>query len=322
MLNRTQTIESKKEASLQGKVAIVVVSYNSGKDLRTLFSSLDTLSYQNFKIFLVDNCSSLEEQEQLNEFEDRKDLQLVRNVENAGFAAGNNLGIRKALIWQPDFIWLLNADTIVEPDALSSLMSAASKSSQVDCWGNLVCSGMPRDNATVWCKGGEIDLAQQEVAMRSYGESYKPASKPSSPEVCDYIPGCSMFFRPELIKKVGFMPEDYFMYFEETAWCAEMRRKGLTLAVDPNAIVWHATDDGKTSSVFHTYYYNRNQLKFWFRQSSLVGRLSLVFDSAFKKLPRALKAFYKAGSLAEKEIFKAHARANLDFLLCRGGRRI
>ena len=303
-------------------MAIVIVSYNSSQDLRTLFSSIDTLSHQNFKIFLVDNCSSVEEQEQLKEFEARKDLFLIRNVENAGFAAGNNLGMRKALVWQPDFIWLLNADTVVEPEALSSLLSVAGKNPQVDCWGNLVCSGMPRENATVWCRGGEIDLAQQEVAMRSYGESYNPAAEPSNPEVCDYIPGCSMFFRPELIEKVGFMPEDYFMYFEETDWCAEMNKKGLTLAVDPNAVVWHATDDSKTASVFHTYYYNRNQLKFWFRQSSLGGRLSLVLDSAFKKLPRALKAFYSASSFSEKEIFKAHARANLDFLLCRGGRRI
>jgi len=303
------------------RVAIVVVTFNSGKYIEALVRSLSSLNHQNFKIYIVDNCSLPEEVALLEALEARPEVELLKNIENSGFAAGNNLGIRKALVWQPDYLWLLNADTLVEPSTLTSLLTSAEANPGIGCWGSLIYSGEPRANPLVWAQGGEIDQSSQEVSMKGYGQQISSETR-NDLEFCDYIPGCSMFFRPALIRMAGFMPEDFFMYFEETAWCAEMRKKGLKLAVDPESVVWHLQEEGKTSTVFHTYYYNRNQLKFWFQQATVARKMAIFFKALFRTLPKAVWARLHAPDRAHKAIFNAHIMATLDFLLGRSGRRI
>ncbi len=53
-------------------------------------------------------------------------LVLIKNDKNYGFAEGNNIGIRYALkVLDPEYILLLNNDTIVDKDFLSELVSVA-----------------------------------------------------------------------------------------------------------------------------------------------------------------------------------------------------
>lgn len=75
----------------------------------------------------------------------------------------------------------------------------------------------------------------------------------------DYIDGSCLLLRSTAIEDIGMLPEDYFLYFEETHWCFEAKRKGWKLAVNSCSKVFNLTSDKKET--FH-YYFIRNKLLF------------------------------------------------------------
>ena len=137
----------------------------------------------------------------------------------------------------------------------------------------------------------------------------------------DYLPGCSILLPASVIPLIGLMPEEYFMYFEETDWCTRMKRKGVSLRYVPSSVIWHHFQDVKMDQAFSVYYYNRNERLFWYRYGSIQQRLSLIGRVIFKSLPSALRALYHAPSDEHVAVFTAHVHSCLDFLLGRFGKQ-
>lgn len=103
-------------------VSIILVNYNGKKYIDCLFDSLKELNHEDFsfEVVFVDNDSSDDSVEYLNkkDYSEYLNLKIVKNKENKGFAGGNNEGVLAAT---GEFIVLLNNDTKVEKDWLSSL---------------------------------------------------------------------------------------------------------------------------------------------------------------------------------------------------------
>ena len=130
------------------KVNIIIVNYNSWKDLIECLKSIDKSRYTNYQIFIVDNNSQDNSIEEINswfkenripaldislqDFEntdflpkiDAQDLVLIRNNKNEGFASGNNVAIKYLINNREDeYVWLLNPDTEVEENVLAQLIA-------------------------------------------------------------------------------------------------------------------------------------------------------------------------------------------------------
>ena len=131
----------------------------------------------------------------------------------------------------------------------------------------------------------------------------------------------TLLFRSELVEELGYIPEDYFMYFEETDWCTRIKRKGYALRYVPQSLVWHHFEHKKVNEAFGVYYYNRNQRMFWFRYGTLRSKIRIAAQTLFKKLPEAKRALRAAPDSAHREIFGAHVSSCTDFLLGRFGKR-
>jgi GT2 family glycosyltransferase len=71
---------------------------------------------------------------------------------------------------------------------------------------------------------GEEDLGQYD--------NYKPGKM-------DYIVGASVFLPKLFLEQAGIMCEDYFLYFEELDWMKTGFKYGYSMALVPNAIVYH-----------------------------------------------------------------------------------
>ena len=67
-----------------------------------------------------------------------------------------------------------------------------------------------------------------------------------------------------IFKEVGLMKEKYFMYYDDTDFCATLIKKGIKILYNPNAILWHkvSSSSGGDNSPIYTYYANRNRLYF------------------------------------------------------------
>lgn len=324
-----ETVQFAMPQSAAAQVAVVVVNYHCLAFTLQCLASLAELEYPNFIVIVIDNGSTDQSGEELLRRFPNQEVKVVISPENLGFAGGNNLGIRYAREYGAEYVWLVNADTKIDSHALTALVEEAKKHPEGGAFGSkILYDGVPakvaerggrQDVSVIWGAGGKIDPRTQTIAMTGWHEVDN--EQYNSLRTCDYLPGCSLFFPLSTVDKVGGLPEEYFMYFEETEWCTWITAAGLKLYYIPGSIVWHCFDDDKMSKAFGVYYYNRNNLLFWFRRLSFFKRIQLVADVVFRRLPRIRAALRAATEEEQKAIFRAHWWSHVHFLLGRFGKQ-
>ena len=104
-------------------VSIIIVNYNNYDYTFQCLESLINQTYNKFQILLVDNGSKYhiyqKLNEELNQFKNKLDINLIRSEKNLFFGAGNNKAIRIA---KGEYICLLNNDTEVEQDFIEKMV--------------------------------------------------------------------------------------------------------------------------------------------------------------------------------------------------------
>jgi len=171
------------------------------------------------------NKSTISEKEQALD----NPIVFIQSGNNGGFAAGNNLGIEYAQI-KDDFdqVWLLNTDTVIERNALSSILNYSNTNNLGLTSSKLIYYHTPEK---IQAYGGSIN---KFFATASHIMDEKDIEKK-----LDYIVGASFLINKKVIDKIGLLPEDYFLYYEETDYCFNARNNGFKLGIDVNSIVYH-----------------------------------------------------------------------------------
>jgi len=164
---------------------------------------------------------------------------LIKTGANLGFAGGNNIGMRYALA-RGDFayVWLLNNDTIVKPDALAQMVQRMEEKPDAGMCGALI----PFYNKPeiIWAAGGGIiNKWLIKSASIDYGKHISKVSAREEIEPrMDYLAGASMLVSADFLRSVGLMDENYFLYFEEPDWYMRGKHR-FSLAYADKAIVYH-----------------------------------------------------------------------------------
>lgn len=243
------------------RVTIILVNWNGGQDTIECLESLLLLDYPDFRIVVCDNGSSDNSSEMIENWANRNDtriavfnrieaeaggspsvdpaLTLIRCDENLGFAGGNNVGLRYVLArGGADYCWLLNNDTVVEPDALTHLVSRMQQQPTAGICGSTI--RLFHDRQRVQALGGGhycrwIGLPWHYGRFSRRGAEINPHRAEAW---MNYVEGASMLVSKEFLEKIGLLCEDYFLYFEEADWA--IRAEGhFTLAYAPASIIYH-----------------------------------------------------------------------------------
>jgi GT2 family glycosyltransferase len=186
-------------------------------------------------------------------------VRIVQNGANLGFAEGNNVAIRLALAEGYRWIMLLNNDTTVAADAIAELLQPLVDDPTIGISsGAIVYMGEPE---TVWSAGGKIDRATGRVTTDWLD---RPLSGlPSDSYAVDHVSGCAMVLRAKAIREAGLLDPRFFMYYEETEWCARIAASGYRVVVNPRAVIRHDIDPAaQAGSQLIAYYMTRNHLLF------------------------------------------------------------
>lgn len=217
-------------------------------------------------------------------------LLILSSKNNRGFAGGNNLAIRYAQkMGEFDFFWLLNNDTVVEPDALTNLLECLNKDSSAGICGSTL---LYYDNPKIVQAYGGFRYNKWTGFSTRIGENeiwrQLTSVEEQTIEKSLYgIQGASMLVKSDLIKKVGLMAEDYFLYFEEQDW-AKRSKNDFTFKFSSKSIVYHheggttgaSGRKPKEKNAISDYYGIRNRLKFtnkYHKEALFTVYLSLVF---------------------------------------------
>jgi len=219
------------------RVFVVLLNYNAWEKTLSCLDSIEASTVKPDAVVLLDNASQDDRSEHILARHPR--VAFIRNPENLGFAKGVNVGIRHALECGADYIWLLNNDTTVVPEALASMMERM------------------RQSADIAIVGGQLRESSGRQRVQSMGGGrvnrwlglVHHCKSPACMERIDYVNGADMLIRCRALKEVGLFDEGYFMYWEDVDLGLRMRHAGWQLAVAPDAIVYHEVSGtiGRTS---------------------------------------------------------------------------
>jgi GT2 family glycosyltransferase len=162
---------------------------------------------------------------------------LMQTGDNLGFAGGMNVGIRYALAQQHfDYIWLLNNDTHVEPDAVDKLVQC-SQQPNIGLIGSTILDA--QQPHLIQCAGGCRYYPWITVFKNVYAGQTRQQLHDLPTPTLDYIYGAALFFPVSVIKKIGLLNEEYFLFYEELDYCQRLKRAGYKIVWCRDSIVYH-----------------------------------------------------------------------------------
>lgn len=282
------------------RVFIIILNWNGWRDTIECLESLKKIDYPNYKIVVVDNGSE-DDSAQIIQNKYSQDIVFIETGKNLGFAGGNNVGIKYALGEKAGLLLLLNNDTKVAPDFLTKLVEAAQRDLKIGIVGPKILFWDQPEK--IWFGGGRINW------LKTKGEhiDYKKTDNInfSGLKESDYITGCCLLIKKEVIDKIGFLKEDYFLYYEDTDWCLEAKEAGYKIIYVPASRVWHkASVKTKEGSTNFIYYHSRNGLVLSRRHNRFLKRILLNFFIAWLYLKQKIKiAINYKKQLSETIIF-------------------
>ena len=244
---------------MKNKVLISVLNYNNFEATKKCVLSILDCSLTNIKIYIVDNNSPDNSYQKLKHF--FKDLKVVKSKHNNGYAAGHKIAVNFGLENKFDFIWVLNNDLTVRKETLQKLLLAYD-SYGLGIYGSITLKS--ENPPVVNFGGGNTDditkafdyNAYEDYPLKDYYENTKLRKVQS-------VEGSSMLIPIQVIKKHGFMREDFFMYGEETDYCYSLKKLGIPSYIIPKSVVVHkGAESLKNSKYLESYYRSRNILYF------------------------------------------------------------
>ena len=215
------------------KIAIIIINWNTYQLTFNCLKSLKACTYNNKTIFLVDNGSEDGSGDKIAlEF---PDINFIKNEINEGFTGANNKALKVILKQNFDYVLLLNNDTEVKPNFLSLLEARMDSDQNLAATQPLILD-FPNKN-TIWNGGGSFNTFFGLSTTRSNGLIYKPQLKIET--FTEWISGCCILVKIEVIKEVGLLDNRFFAYFEDVDWSIRMTKLGYKLGVVPKSIIYH-----------------------------------------------------------------------------------
>ncbi len=223
-------------------VAVIILNYNSSTETLNLIASIK--KYENdYYIIIVDNDSSEKEKAILKQA--KSDAEMIFLDKNLGYAAGNNIGLKRAIELQYQYFLIANSDTeIIHPNTIGKLLSSM-KELHADA------AGPQMLNANGELDSGVIIDNRMGRTRRVFTD--KTAKSRS-------LMGAFLLISKKMLLVNGYMPEEYFLYREETDYLVQANMNGLLVYYVPFVEIVHR--HGLTTGKVWDYYFNRNTIYF------------------------------------------------------------
>jgi len=195
------------------------------------------------------------------------------NPGNLGYAAGNNVGLRLLHRLRVPYAWVLNNDTELLEGTSERLVEAAEARPGIGAWG-------------VTIQEGDRHFSGGILSREGFASTPILGATPLESDPMAYVSGCAMFLPLPWTARVGFIPEDYFLYYEDIAFSLELRRQGHPpSAVDGVRVRHHGSLASGSRSLRVEYYTQRNRwllIQRYFPEAMKVQRWRRLYT--FQKL--------------------------------------
>jgi GT2 family glycosyltransferase len=275
------------------KLGFITINFHSHQDTLSLVKQLEENSLPlgvTSTVYVVDNDSSEELKAKLNKY---PQAVYIESDGNIGFAAGNNLGIKKALKDETDIIVLINNDTLVPEDLTLKILASPIVEKITGAVGGLIyfAKGFEFEKKyhkdelgkVIWYAGGEYDW--DNVYAKHLGVNETDTGQYDGQRETDFITGCLFITKAEVVKRVGLFDERYCLYFEDSDLGMRIKKAGYKLIFDSNIKISHkVAQSSGIGSPLNDYFLTRNRLLFGMDYAGKRTRFALLREAVKKRI--------------------------------------
>ncbi len=228
---------------------------------RFLSACRDSLRQQSypqdfFRVYIIDNDSG---EETLNYLKKNYPEAVVLPRLDGNYSAANNLGAREAIKDGCEYVVSVNMDTEMTRDWLSELVDALENNPE---------AAMAQSKILLYPLD---DLEKKHLRINSVGNilhflgfgftggyGQKDYEISGYPEIKGYASGCSFIIRSQVLKKIGYWNEEFYMYHDDIELSLKVRLAGYKIILAPKSIIFHKYEFSRSMRMF--YYMERNRL--------------------------------------------------------------
>jgi N-acetylglucosaminyl-diphospho-decaprenol L-rhamnosyltransferase len=244
------------------RVAVVIVTYNSARDIDAALQSLSQPPpHTAHEILVVDNASS--DGTAAGVRARWPHVRVIESARNLGFAAANNRAIREC---SSELVLLLNPDTRVPPGAIDRLVSHLDARSDVAIAGPRIVDGQGRAELSFGAMIAPLSELKQKVLVTGNDRGIGPIVSlvdrmTRQTHAVDWVSGACLLIRRADLDAVGLLDERFFLYTEDVDLCASVRARGRTVLFAADVEIEHLR--GRSAGATTSAAYRRSQLAFY-----------------------------------------------------------
>jgi GT2 family glycosyltransferase len=213
------------------KIIVIIVTYNGE---RWICKCLDCLakSQKSVEIIAIDNAST---DNTVNLIHDKSPkVSIIKQDINLGFGQANNIGIKKALERDADYLFLLNQDAYVYPDTIGNLLSIHEKHLNYGIISPVQLNG----------NGKKLDILFKKFISNNYSNEFVREVEMNClglPELfaVHFVNAASWFISRACIEKTGLFSPLFYHYGEDNNYCSRTQYHGFKVGIAPQAAIHH-----------------------------------------------------------------------------------
>lgn len=224
---------------MPSKLFIIIVTWNGEKFIYDCLKSVYSQNELDFGVIVVDNGSTDRTKEIIKE--SFNNVILIESEKNLGFAAGNNVGIRKALSLGAEYVSLLNQDTEVSSDFARNCVNHLEMNDKTGLVSPIIL--FPKSDR-IWFAGSRIFRGRDILnhPTTKIGEHLNKKmilTESDKNNVADWLPACALFVRRDVFNKIGLIDEKFFMYGEDVDFSLRAHKAGYKIELVSNTTIVH-----------------------------------------------------------------------------------
>lgn len=260
------------------EIGIVICNFNKEDAVLECIQSVLESKYTDFDLYVVDNGSTDCSVEKIRAmYQDQ--VTLLVNEKNLGGSGGFNTGLRAAYEKGYPYLMCIDNDALLDENAIGNLHLFLEEHKE---------AGIAASKIYHLEQPEYIQQFGQKIDFEHYCTEVPHLNlleDGTMPEYLyvDSVAACSLMIRREVIEKIGFMPEENFLYWDDTEWCYRCNQAGYLVASVGTSKALHAMGAKKEAvNTFPTYYAWRNWITFFlkFTPEEDLGRMADTFLSS------------------------------------------
>lgn len=284
---------------------VVTITYNAMRHgiLDPFFACVNAQRDRDFVLLVIDNASTDGTAEYLRAL-DMPNLRILLNEENVGFGRACNQGIAIARELGADHVTFLNNDTEFDPDLFGGMVASLDASGAHGLSPLITYYDKPDH---IWYVTSSFRWSRGMIPLHDLMRRHRSEVAPERLQWTEFATGCCLVLKMAVFDTLGGFDDRYFVYWEDTDLCMDMKRHGMKLVVDTHLVLQHkvSISTGGQFSDFTIFQFARGHMMFarkYFGKGKTVAILPILFAKAVANMglgrmkPRQFATWFKGVS--------------------------